>query len=116
MVTVLDVLAVPPAPVQDRLNVVLLVRAPVDSLVPDVALVPDQPPEAVQDVAFVEDQLSSDDPPLGTDVGFAVIDTVGVGAGGGPPCTVTAADELAVPPKPVQLRAKVEPAVSVPVD
>jgi hypothetical protein len=71
----------------------VFVSAPLDSI-PDVAFVPDQAPEAVQEVAFVEDQVSVDDPPLVTAVGFAVIDTVGavlvsppatviVGAGGG---------------------------------
>ena len=46
---------------------------------PEVALVPDQPPEAVQLVALVEDQVSVEAPPLTTDVGFAVNDTVGGG-------------------------------------
>jgi hypothetical protein len=57
----------------------LAVSAPVDSLPPEDALVPDQPPEAVQEVAFVEDQVSVDDPPLVTDVGFPASDTVGTG-------------------------------------
>ena len=61
----------------------MFVSAPLDSI-PDVAFVPDQAPEAVQEVALVEDQVSIDDPPLVTAVGFAVIDTVGaVDAGGG---------------------------------
>jgi len=65
-VTVADAFCVPPAPVQDRLNVLVLVSAPVEPL-PDVALAPDQPPEAAHDVAFVEDHVSVDDPPLATD-------------------------------------------------
>ena len=76
----------------------LAVSAPVDSL-PEGALVPDQPPEAVQ-VAFVEDQVSVEDAPYATDVGFATSDTVGVGGGD----TVTVADALALPPGPLQVR------------
>ena len=102
-VTVADALAVPPDPVQARLNVLVLVSAPVDWL-PEVALLPDQAPEAVQEVAFVEDQVRVDDPPLVTDVGFAASDTVGTGGGGGVPDTVTVADALALPFEPVQLR------------
>ena len=102
-VTVADALWVPPDPVQERLKVLVLVNAPVVWL-PDVALAPDQPPEALQEVAFVEDHASVVDAPLATDVGFAAIDTVGAGGGGGVPETVTAADVLAVPPEPVQLR------------
>lgn len=68
--------------------------APVDWL-SEVALAPDQLPEAVQEVAFVEDQVSVEDPPLVTDLGFAASDTVGSGdevvpgtvavSGGAPP-------------------------------
>ena len=75
-VTVADALCAPPNPVQVRLKVPLLVSTPEVSL-PEVALAPDQPPEAVQDVAFVEDQISVDDAPLVTDVGFAASDTLG---------------------------------------
>ena len=57
----------------------LAVSAPVDWL-PEVNLAPDQPPEAVQDVVFVEDQVSVEDAPLATDVGFAASDTVGKGS------------------------------------
>jgi hypothetical protein len=102
-VTVAEALWVPPDPVQERLKMLVLVNAPVDWL-PDVALPPDQPPEALQEVAFVEDHVSVEDAPLATDVGFAAIDTVGACGGGGVPETVTAADVLAVPPEPVQLR------------
>ena len=63
-------------------------------------MAPDQAPEAVQDVAFVEDQVSVEDAPFATDVGFATSDTVGVGGGD----TVTVADALALPPGPVQIR------------
>jgi hypothetical protein len=83
-VTVADALCAPPNPVQVRLKVPLLVSTPEVSL-PEVAFAPDQPPEAVQDVAFVEDQISVDDPPLVTDVGFAASDTLGTGGIGVPP-------------------------------
>ena len=70
---------------------------PVDWL-PEVALLPDHAPEAVQEVALVDDQVSVEDPPLATDVGFAVSDTVGTGN------TVTVTEALALPPEPVQVR------------
>ena len=81
-VTIVDALAVPLGPVQARLNVLVIVSPLVDSL-PEAALAPVQPPEAVQEVASVEDQTSVDDPPLVTDVGFAVSDTANAGGGGG---------------------------------
>jgi hypothetical protein len=37
-------------------------------------------------------------------VGFAASDTVGTGGGGGVPATVTAADALALPTDPEQVR------------
>jgi hypothetical protein len=75
-----------------------VVSAPVDC-VPEVALAPDQSPEAEQEVALVEDQVSVEDPPLVTVVGFAVSETVGDAAE-----TVTVADALALPPDPVHVR------------
>ena len=71
---------------------------------PEVASAPDHAPDAEQEVAFVEDQVSVEDAPLATDVGFAVSDTVGTGGGGGEPDTVTIADADALPPEPVQVR------------
>jgi hypothetical protein len=79
-VTVVDALAVPVVPVQARLNVRVLVSAPMEAL-PETARAPDQPPDAEQELALVEDQASVDAPPLVTDVGFAVSDTVGMGEG-----------------------------------
>lgn len=69
----------------------LAVTAPVDSL-PDLALPPDHAPEAVHEVAFVADQVRVEDPPLGTDVGFAEIDTASPAAAGpaGVSCCSTA--------------------------
>jgi hypothetical protein len=76
---------------------------PVDWL-PEIALLPDHVPEATHEVALVDDQLSMEDPPLASEVGFAVSDTVGTGDGGGRPDTLTAAEALALPPEPVQVR------------
>jgi len=87
---------------------VLAVSGPVDSEPPGGPFAPDQPPEAVQEVAFVENQVSIEDPPLTTEVGFAVSDTVGN--------TLTVADALALPPGPMQAREKLAPAVRGPVD
>ena len=53
-----------------------MLSAPVDWL-PEVALPPDHAPDAEQELAFVEDQLSVEDAPLATDVGFAASDTIG---------------------------------------
>jgi len=107
-VTSVDVLAVPPDPVQARLKMLVLINAPLGWL-PEVALTPDQPPVAVQVVALVEDQVSVEVPPRVTDVGFAVSDTVGTGGGGGVPATVTLAVAVALvvapdPVVPVQVR------------
>jgi hypothetical protein len=103
-VTVADALAVPPDPVQERENVLELVNAPVDSLSESVLGPTPHAPEEVQEVAFVDDQVSMEEAPLATDVGFAASDTVGTGGGGGVPDTVTIAEEVALPPEPVQVR------------
>jgi hypothetical protein len=87
-VTDLEAVAVPAALVQLRLNVLVLFNGPVDWL-PEVGLLPDQPPDAMHDVAFVDDQVSVEDEPLTTLVGFAESDTVGSGGGGGVPVTLT---------------------------
>jgi len=114
-VTVADALCVPPGPVQERLKLPLFVSAPVEA-VPDVERVPDQPPAAVQEVAPVDDQVSVDDPPLTTDEGFAEIDTVGTGGGGGVPAMLTGTDALPLPFGPVQVSEKLLLALSGPVD
>jgi hypothetical protein len=88
-------LLVPPGPEQLRENVVAVESGPVLSE-PLLNFGPLQPPVAVQAVAFVELQLSSDEPPLETIVGLAVIDADGV--------TITVALALAlVPPAPMQV-------------
>ena len=104
IVTVADLLAVPPDPVQAMVNVLELVNAPLDWL-PEIALLPDHAPEATQEVALVDDHVSVEDPPLATDAGFAASDTVGTGdGGGGMPDTMTVVEVLALPPAPVQVR------------
>lgn len=100
-------LAVPPAPVQASVKVVLAASAAETSL-PLVALVPVQPPLAVQLVAFVDDQARLVDEPLVTEAGVAV--SVTVGATGA--VTVTEALAWPLPPAPLQLRLKVALAVS----
>jgi hypothetical protein len=86
------------------------VSAPVDWL-PEVALLPDHEPEATHEVALVEDQLRVEDPPLATEVGFAVSDTAGAAD-----VTVTVADALLVPPDPVQAMVNVLELVNAPLD
>jgi hypothetical protein len=86
-VTVADAIALPPVPAQVREKLVPAVSATVPSL-PEVALAPDQPAkagtlEAVQELAPVDDQVSVEDWPLGTSVGFAESETVGTGGVGG---------------------------------
>ncbi len=61
-------------------------------------MLPDHAPEAVHEAALVDDQVSVEDPPLATDAGFAVSDTVGTGN------TVTVTEALALPPEPLQVR------------
>ena len=59
--TVTERLALPPAPVQVRMNV-LVVVSELRVWLPDVALLPDQAPDAVHEVASVEDQLRVEEP------------------------------------------------------
>ena len=72
--------------------------APVDSL-PEVALAPDQAPESVQEVALVEDQVSVEDAPYATAVGFATSETVGSG-GVTPPGVCPPPSPPPPPPQP----------------
>jgi hypothetical protein len=90
--------AVPPAPVQLSVKDVFEV-SPLRTSVPVRPLAPLQPPVAVQLVAFVADQLRVEDPPLATEAGVAVSDTVGKGAG----LTVTVTDWAAEAPPLVQV-------------
>jgi hypothetical protein len=67
---------------------------------PEIALAPDQPPAAEQEVALVADQVSVEDPPLATDVGFAARDTAGAGGGAVAP----AGSGVAGPPQAASAR------------
>jgi hypothetical protein len=96
--TVTVCVAVPPAPVQLNVYEVLAV-SPLRTSVPVRLLAPLQPPVAVQLLAFVVDQLRVEDPPLTTEAGVAVSDTVGSGAG----LTVTVTDCAAEEPPLVQV-------------
>ena len=75
------------------------------------ALLPLQPPDAVQAVAFVADHVSVELLPLATELGAALIKTVGAGE-----LTETVADCVALPPGPVHVKEYVELADTAPVD
>ena len=107
--TITDCMAVPPAPTQLSVNVLLAVSEPVEA-VPEIALLPAHAPLAVQLVALVDDQVSVLALPVTTVVGFAASVTVGNVT------TVAIADCAAVPPGPMQLRVNVRLEVSGPVD
>jgi hypothetical protein len=96
--TVTDLLALPPGPLQASVKVVVAVSAAV-LVLPLVGSIPDQPSEAVQPLALVEDQLSIADPPLLTVVGLALRLTVGLTGAE----TLTVTDWLALPPGPLQV-------------
>ena len=55
-----------------------LVKLPV-LVLPESDLLPNQAPEAAHEVASVDDQVKMVELPLVTDVGFALIETVGAG-------------------------------------
>lgn len=95
-VTVARALALPPEPVQVRENVLELVNVLLSSL-PEIAWSPDHAPEATQVAASVEVQVSAEDSPLATEVGFADSDNEGMRS------TVTVVEALALPPGPVQI-------------
>ncbi len=111
--TVTDCPALPPAPLQTRVKVLVEVKGGVTSL-PAVDLVPDQAPEAAHVVAFCDDQLSVAISPAVTDVGLALKNVIVGGAGGSVPVTSTVTDWLTVPPGPVQDRMKTLVVVSGP--
>jgi hypothetical protein len=109
-VTVLDWTALPPLPVQVNTKFAVADSAPVDAE-PLRPLAPDQAPEAAHALALVEDQLSVDALPVATLLGAALSATVGAAA-----LTETAADWVALPPGPAQVKEYVDVAVSAPVD
>jgi hypothetical protein len=81
---------------------------------PLTALVPDHAPEAVHAVALVEDQVSVELPPEASELGLALILTVG--AADGVPATVTVADWVAEPLGPLQVKPNWVVFVSGPID
>lgn len=103
-VTLAVCVALPPAPVQVKVNVVLAVNGALVT-VPLTERAPDQPPLAVQEVALVDAHVNATVFPDSTEVGIALNVTVGSGK------TVTAADCIADPPAPVQVRMYVAFAV-----
>ena len=74
-------------------------RTPVDCEPLD-ALLPLHPPDAVQAVAFVADQVRVELVPPVTELGAALIRTVGAGVA---ELTETVADWVALPPGPVHV-------------
>jgi hypothetical protein len=108
--TVTDWVAVPPAPLQVRMYVVVAVR-PEKSALPLVGRAPVQPPEATHELALLATQ-SSRVPPGLLVTGVAVSEMEGVGGG---TTTTTNAERLTDPPGPVQVRSKDELAVRLPV-
>jgi hypothetical protein len=104
-VNVADALALPPAPVQVRVNTCEPAAVGFSLAVPDTAWVPVHAPLAVHAVALVEDQVSVEASPTVTEVGSTAIVTVGAGVTAG--VTVTVAVAEALPPGPVQVMVNV---------
>jgi len=96
--------AVPPGPLQDKLNTLSEVS---DDIVcePDVTLLPDQSPEAVQPVVLLLFQLNVVEPLKGRLDALAVRLTDDADG----PATVTLTESLALPPGPVQVKLYVLP-------
>ena len=95
--TVADCEALPPAPVQFNVNVVLAFSVPVDCE-PLIARFPLQPPLAVQAVAFVADHVRVEARPASIVEGLALNVTVGAVAD-----AVTVVVCAALPPGPVHV-------------
>jgi hypothetical protein len=83
---------------------------------PLTAFVPDHAPAALQAVALVEDHVSVELRPEVTELGLALIVTVGAGAAEGVPVTVTVVEWLAEPIGPAQVRPNWVVFVSGPID
>ncbi len=107
--TVADCSALPPDPVQVSVNVEFALIAPVDCE-PLKALPPDHAPEAVQVLAWLDNQVSVEERPEFTVLGFAVSCTTAAWLE-----TVTVADCVAEPPGPVQVSSYSVVLVSAPV-
>ena len=100
--------AVPPAPLQLRMNVAVALNEPLT--LPETGIAPLQSPDAMHDVAFVEVHVKVPLPPLM----MVVDDGVNVTVGGGV-VTVTVTLARVVPPPPVQLIVYVAAAFNGPV-
>jgi hypothetical protein len=98
---------VPPAPVQSRSKVDVVLSC-ADCCDPDVALLPAQAPDAAQVVAFWLLQVSVVRAPVATVVGFA--EKLSVGAAS----RLTVTERCVVPPAPVQDKPNVAAAVNGP--
>jgi hypothetical protein len=83
---------------------------------PLTAFVPDHAPAALQAVALVEDHVSVELRPEVTELGLALMVTVGAGAAEGVPVTVTVVEWLAEPIGPVQVKLNWVVLVSGPTD
>ena len=96
--TTVDAFAVPPAPLQVNVYVVVAASAPV-ACVPEVAMVPDHPPEATQEFVSVEFQVNVALPPAAIVAGLPLRLTVGTGVLD----TVIVVVALDDPPAPVHV-------------
>ena len=83
---------------------------------PLTAFVPDHAPAALQAVALVEDHVSVELRPAATELGLALIVTVGAVAAVGVPVTVTVVEWVAEPIGPLQVRPNWVVFVSGPID
>ena len=71
---------------------------------PLTPFVPDHAPAALQEVALVEDHVSMELRPEVTELGLALIVTVGAGTAKGVPATVTVVEWVVEPIGPPQVR------------
>lgn len=102
-VIVTDLETLPPLPEQLSENMLVAVRAPVETLVPETCLLPLHEllageALAVQFVAFEVVHVSADVPPLTTDTGVALNDSVGSSCAGGDATVATVAGATDVSP------------------
>jgi hypothetical protein len=102
--TVCESLAVPPAPVQVSVNVFAAAVRATLVVDPDIAWLPLHAPLATHDVAFDDVQDKTLVAPLGTSVGNAEREMVGIGGA----VTETETVRESEPPAPVQVSVKFE--------
>ena len=113
-ITVAELVALPPAPTQLSVNVLVAERELIVWL-PEVVFAPDHAPLAVQLEALLDDQVIWVEPPCATVVGAALSETVGAGVGvgvgvcvgaGGDPATGPPPSLLLPPPQATRLKAQ----------